>query len=99
MEVNICREWDHGFNIIIVPSGEVVTELKTEFKSQGINQTVYRIYLELVCNFNIVTSYKTINTRIINQVLLVETVIVGEIPETYYNLQGMDDATTMEFIE
>ena len=40
-----------------------ITELKTEFKTQGINQTVYRIYLELVCNLNIVTSYKNINTQ------------------------------------
>jgi len=88
-----------GFNITVVPAGDVTTELKTEFKTQGINQTVYRIYLELICNLNIIKSYKNINTQITNQVLLVETLIVGEIPETYYNLQGMEEETTMEFIE
>ena len=99
MEINIYQELDHGFNITVVPTGDVTTELKTEFKTQGINQTVYRIYLELVCNLNIITSYKTISTKIINQVLLVETLIVGGIPETYYNLHDMEGETTMEFIE
>lgn len=88
-----------NINISIIPSGAVTTDLKTEFKAQGINQTVYRIYLEIICNVNIATSYKTINTEIINQVLLVETVIVGGVPETYYNLEGIKDTTTLELIE
>lgn len=88
-----------NINISIIPSGAVTTELKTEFEAQGINQTVYRIYLEVVCNVNIVTSYKIIDSEIINQVLLVETVIVGNVPETYYNLEGISEKTTLELIE
>lgn len=88
-----------NINISIIPVGAVTTDLKTEFKAQGINQTVYRIYLEVICNVNIATSYKTINTEIINQVLLVETVIVGNVPETYYNLEGISEKTTLELIE
>lgn len=85
--------------ISIIPVGTVITDLKTEFKAQGINQTVYRIYLEVVCNANIVTSYRTINTEIINQVLLVETVVVGNVPGTYYNIEGLSEETTLEFVE
>ena len=88
-----------NMNISIIPAGTVTTDIKTEFKAQGINQTVYRIYLELICNVNIVTSYKTINTEIVNQVLLVETVIVGGVPETYYNVEGISEKTTLELIE
>lgn len=88
-----------NINISIIPVGTVITDVKTEFKAQGINQTVYRIYLEVVCNVDIVTSYKTINTEIVNQVLLVETVIVGSVPETYYNIEGLQEETTMEFID
>ena len=86
-------------NISIIPSGNVTTELKTEFKSQGINQTVYRIYLEVVCNERILTSYSVIETQIINQVLLVEAVIVGNVPETYYNLEGLDRENNIDIIE
>lgn len=88
-----------NINISIIPVGTVTTDVKTEFKAQGINQTVYRIYLEIVCNVDIVTSYKTISTEIVNQVLLVETVIVGSVPETYYNIEGLQEETTMEFID
>ena len=88
-----------GINISIIPTGNVTTEVKTEFKEQGINQTIYRIYLEVVCNEKISTSYKTIDTKIVNQVLLVETVIVGDVPVTYYNLEGLDKENNIDIIE
>ena len=73
--------------IRIITASDIATEIKTEFKSAGINQTVYRIYMEVECNVAILTAYKTINHTIKNQVLLVETVIVGGVPETYLNLE------------
>lgn len=88
-----------GINISVIPSKTVDTELKTEFKAQGINQTVYRIYLQVVCHVNVVSSYKTIETDVVNQVLLVETVIVGGVPETYYNLEGVDKESSVDIIE
>ncbi len=88
-----------GINISVMPSGTVTTEIKTEFKSQGINQTVYRIYLEVICNEKILTSYKTIDTKIVNQVLLVETVVVGNVPQTYYNLEGINKENSIDIIE
>lgn len=88
-----------GINISVIPSKTVDTELKTEFKAQGINQTVYRIYLQVVCHVNVISSYKTIETDVVNQVLLVETVIVGGVPETYYNLEGVDKESSIDIIE
>jgi len=72
--------------IKIIPAGDIATDIKTEFESAGINQTIHRIYLEVECSISILTSYKTINRSIKNQVLLLETVIVGTVPETYLNL-------------
>lgn len=74
----------------IIATGDLITDIKTEFKAAGINQTVYRIYLNLECNVSILTSYKTMNQKITNQVLLVETVVVGEVPETYLTLDNME---------
>lgn len=76
-----------NIKINIISTGDVLTDIKTEFKTAGINQTVYRIYMEIECNVSILTSYKTIDTTIKNQVLLVETVLVGEVPETYLQLE------------
>lgn len=71
--------------------GNVETDLRSEFKSQGINQTLHRVYLEVKCKINILTPFQDIEKEITNQVLLVENVIVGHIPQTYYNLEGLNE--------
>ncbi|MBQ2917211.1 MAG: sporulation protein YunB [Clostridia bacterium] len=88
-----------NINIQVIPTGNILTEIKNEFESTGINQTVYRIYLELTCKVSIVSQYKTIEDEIVNQVLLVETVIVGEVPNSYYNLEGMKQEDVTEVIQ
>ena len=74
----------------ISSSGNVSTDLKSEFIAQGINQTLHRIYLQIDCKVNILTPVKTIQKNIYNQVLLAENIIVGQIPSTYYNLDNME---------
>ena len=76
--------------IKITPIGNVITDLKSEFIAQGINQTLHRIYLQVNCKVEIVTPFENIEKSISNQVLIMENVIVGKIPETYYNLEGME---------
>lgn len=66
--------------------GKVNTDLRSEFVSQGINQTIHRVYLQIDCTVNILTPYDEISTDISNQVLLIENVIMGEIPENYFNV-------------
>lgn len=88
-----------NMNIKIIPTGNILTEIKNEFESKGINQTVYRIYLELTCKVSIISQYKTIEDEIINQVLLVETVIVGDVPNSYYNLEGINQNNAVDIIE
>jgi len=88
-----------NINIQVIPTGNILTEIKNEFESTGINQTVYRIYLELTAKVNIVSQHKTTEENIVNQVLLVETVIVGEVPDSYYNLEGMKTEDVTEVIQ
>ena len=65
--------------------GKVNTDVKSEFVSQGINQTIHRVYLQIDCNVDILTPYENISTSVSNQVLLLENLIVGEIPENYFD--------------
>lgn len=76
--------------IKLTSTGIVTTNFKSEFTNSGINQTIHRIYLSTVCKVNIVTPVKTIGSEISNDVLVAETVIVGPIPDTYYNLEGLN---------
>ena len=86
--------------IQISSGGNVVTDLRSEFIARGINQTLHRIYLQIDCNINILTPIKPIQKSISNQVLLAENVIVGQIPSTYYNLEGIENVKeTLETIK
>lgn len=68
-------------------TGKVNTDVRSEFVSQGINQTIHRVYLQIDCQVSILTPYENIDTDVGNQVLLVENVIMGEIPENYFNVE------------
>lgn len=89
-----------GIKIRISTIGEVETDLRSEFTSQGINQTLHRVYLQVKCNINILTPFDNISREITNQVLLMENVIIGNIPNTYYNLEGINGSSeALEIIE
>lgn len=89
-----------GVKIRISSIGSVETDLKSEFASQGINQTLHRVYLQVKCKVSILTPFEDIEKEIVNQVLLVENVIVGNIPDTYYNIEGLNNnSDTLEFME
>ena len=78
----------------IIPTGTVHIEFKTEFLSSGINQTRHRIFLEIKSKMGIVAPFVSKRVEVINEVNIAETVLIGEVPETYYNLQGVEEVTT-----
>lgn len=79
--------------------GDIETNIRSELSSAGINQTLHKIILDLRCNVAILTPYKEIDTSIDNQIILAEDIIIGEIPSTYYNIDGIETKDTMELIE
>lgn len=88
-----------GVPIKISSIGNVETDLRSEFSEKGINQTLHRVYLQVDCEVSILTPYNSITEKVSNQVLLIENVIVGKIPSTYYNLEGVDSNSALEIIE
>lgn len=88
-----------AIDIKVMHTGNISTDIKTEFESIGINQSIYRIYLEISCDMSILTPYKKITNKSTNKVLLVETVIVGGVPETYYNLEGVTKDDTLNMMQ
>lgn len=89
-----------GVKIRISSIGNVKTDLKSEFISQGINQTLHRVYLQVSCEVSILTPFYDVKESIDNQVLIMENVIVGHVPNTYYNLEGLDGSSgALEIVE
>ena len=88
-----------NINIKMEVVGSLDTDLRSEFTSAGINQTLHRVYLEIKCNVVILTPFETIEDEIFNQVLLAEGVIIGNVPSSYYNLEGMTTDNAIDIIE
>ena len=85
--------------IKISSAGNVLTDLKSEFVSQGVNQTLHRVYLQVTCQVNILTPFYDMNETINNQVLLLENVFIGHVPDTFYDLDGLQESDALEVME
>ena len=89
--INLLSGRGPDVKIRISSVGNVITDLKSEFISQGINQTLHRIYLQVDCEISILTPFENITRNITNQILIAENIIVGKIPSSYYNLEGLSE--------
>ncbi|HEY8423597.1 MAG TPA: sporulation protein YunB [Clostridia bacterium] len=74
----------------VLPIGSVQCELKSNFNSAGINQTHHKIYVSINADVAIIIPGlrdKKITATTI--ALLAESIIVGEVPETYLTFNNM----------
>lgn len=78
-----------SIEVKLIPAGNVSTEFKTEFTSQGINQTKHTVYVEIYTSVTIVAPFSSDTVTAKSTVTIAETIIIGEIPTNYYNLEGL----------
>lgn len=71
----------------------------SEFESVNINQTIHKIYFDLNTILNVFTPVGAFGEDINSKVLLTEAVIVGKIPDAYYNLEGLQQDDALEVME
>ena len=71
------------FQVKLTDYGFIETDILSSFKSSGINQTIHRINLKIKVeiNVNIGTLYQTETVE--TEILLAETVLLGNVPEMY----------------
>ncbi len=84
-------------NIKTTPIGDTKIECISQFDSVGINQTRHRIILKIRTNFTIIAPVYVNDQYYEKEVVLAETVLSGDIPETYYNLDLTDANDVLEF--
>ena len=73
-------------SVKLVPVGTVNTKVMSNFTSSGINQTLHRLYFTVSGTIGMILPAQTQNFVTELEVLICESVIVGEIPDVY--LQG-----------
>lgn len=78
-------------NVEMIPIGAVATDFATEFQHAGINQTRHLIYLVMNAQVRIVVPLGSELISISTRVPVTETIIVGEVPQNYFNTDMMNE--------
>lgn len=89
--VSILKSFGPKFEIELETAGRINSNVNSEFEVVGINQTLHKIFLNLNTNIGILTPYGSFSRNFETTVLMAQAIIVGEIPETYYDFDGMTD--------
>lgn len=74
--------------IQVIPAGNIKTDFKSELTEAGINQTRYRLYLEVGCKVRVIAPLVDDIEEVCTNVPLMETIIVGKVPQTYVGINS-----------
>ena len=91
----IMSQFGPYINLKVRPIGMSRVNFKTEFESMGINQTKYKVYLQMDSQARVLAPFAINSIDVQNTILIAEAIIVGEVPNSYVNVpkDGMLDAT------
>ena len=67
--------------------GEVTADYANSFTSAGVNQTLHRVCLDITATIYLFLPGEVLPVTVASSVCVAETVIVGETPDTYLNLE------------
>lgn len=77
-------------NVKVMPLSLTKFQCETEFETQAINQTRYKVYCTVTSNVQILAPFSWETAEINRKVLLAEAVIVGDVPENYVQVPQDD---------
>lgn len=69
-------------------AGTVSARVYSDFRSAGINQTLHRVLLDVEVPLTVLLPGSRAETLVYVSVCVAETVIVGQVPQTYLNMAG-----------
>lgn len=74
---------DVVIDIIMLTSSRV--DFKNEITPCGINQTKYQLLLEICVDVDVIVPWGTQSAQTVTEVIIADTVIIGDVPQTYLN--------------
>ena len=72
-------------DIIVLTSSRV--DFRNEIFSLGINQSKYQLYIDVTVDIDVLIPWGTESATVVTELLVTDTVIVGQVPQTYYDLE------------
>lgn len=86
----LMSQSDVSVKMKVLPISVANIEFLSEFESQGINQTKYKVYLSLTSKVRVMAPFSSKTLEIHNVVLVSEAVILGKVPNSYVNVPEQD---------
>lgn len=92
----ILSQLGPSIKLTIMPSAVSHMDFITEFETQGINQTKYKVYAVVNTEARVLAPFSTDRIEVENTVLIAEAIILGDVPNSFVNvpeneiLDGMD---------
>lgn len=81
--------------IKMLPIGSVSVNYKTEFVADGINQTKYKVYLEVKAKMQAYISIARVKVDVTDTLPIAETIIVGPTPNSYIEVPDIGQAENL----
>ena len=79
-------------NIKAIPVGNIETTFSSQFVAAGINQTLHKIFINVMASVNIVIPGAKNKVTTVTPILISETVIIGKVPQVYLGASALDPA-------
>ncbi len=86
----LLSQLDAGIKVRLLPLSVASCDFESEFQTQGINQTKYRIFIVVESNVKVLEPFTSDSFKVKNRILLSEVVILGDVPESYVSVPEED---------
>ncbi len=83
----------------LMPYGETQTQFESFFEAAGINQTRLTIQLHVKTNLALLMPFSNSACEIEDTIPVLQTIIVGEIPESYLNIDHEDESVKEDILD
>ena len=83
---NLLANLGPTVSLRVQPIGSITTRYISDFDSAGINQTRHTIYVEATTKVKLILPFQSSELEVVNQIPIVETIIVGKVPNTSIQL-------------
>ena len=77
-----------SYTVSLMPMGNALVEYHSKFESTGINQLNFQVWLSVKSTVQVINPLQNSEIVINREIPLVNTVITGEVPSTYFNFDN-----------
>lgn len=94
----ILAHYGPKLSVEILPVGAIEVDFFSEFEEAGINQTIHRVYVRVDTKIHIIVPLSNKSVQVSGNVPIAETVIVGDVPNTYINMPSVNKEDLFHYI-